>query len=184
MPYSIEEARAEHLRTHQKIMARLDGIQDVALEAQHVVTDWKAGRDDRDGRVWIGDGHVMVHLGLAPDEVFASAEEAFCRAQDTLKGALRSTWQGEWGEVRDASNPYTAQRGAVLTAAAPGGHWYDDGALISLDVYAAVREGGACRVEKIGERKETYSEQHERVVPIYRAICPADPVVLAHGRAA
>ena len=184
MPYSIEEARAEHLRTHQKIMARLEGVEDVAREAQHVVADWKAGGEGRDGRAWIGDGHVAVYLGLAPDEIFASAEDAFCRAQDALKGALRSTWEGDWGEVRDTSTPHTAQREAILTAAPVGCHWHDDGALISVSVYANVREGGACRVEQIGERKVTYSEQHERVVPVYRAICPGDHVVLTGARAA
>lgn len=171
--------REQLLETHRKVLARLDATEAAHAVAVDVVIDWRAGREGREGRVYLGEGSIMVTLALATGEIFADAEEAFDQAQDALRETFPADWACDWDEVRDDSNATEARRQSVLRAAPEGGAWYTNGAAVWLTIAARVGDGSACQVIKVGERRALISTSAEKMVPVFKAVCPGDPVPMA-----
>lgn len=172
----FQAARERVVAEYERKLSRIDRCQDAHWKALEITEAWEAGLAGRSARVYLGEGHVMVYLGLAPSEIFASAEEAFCQAQTDLRAAFPAHWKGDWSEVRDDSTQTEARRASLLTVSEGPGHWYDNGVLVSLTVGADVGAGTACQVIEVGRRTITDRVDTKREVPIFKAICPSDPV--------
>lgn len=178
-PDQYQAAREKLVAEYERKLSRLDRCQDAHWKALEITEAWEAALPDRTARVYLGEGHVMIYLGLAPTEIFASAEEAFDRAQADLRACFPAHWKGDWSEVRDESTANEARRASMLTISETEGRWYVDGVLVSLSVGAYVNADTACQVIEVGRKTVVDRVDTKREVPIFKAICPGDPVPMA-----
>lgn len=177
-------AAIDALRAKQaKQLQRLTVLADAHRAACELLTDWLSAAAGRSGRIWLSDegGSLHISLGLSRNEIFADAEAHFCRTQDALRAGFPAAWFGGWSEVEDNSDAHEARRGAHLTMGPTDEicGWLSDGAAIWLNVYSTVSEDTACRVVQIGTKRVARYVDGEHEVPIYRALCPGDPMPVA-----
>lgn len=176
---SLDGKRAELTASFNEAMARLNAMEKAHDVAVAMMNDWRGAREGREARIYVGDACLMITLALARGEIFGDAAETFAAAEPAIRAAFPETWEGDWSEVEDKSEAHEARRQSILHVSPPGGRWYSDGVSIWLTVAARIAEGSACQVVKVGERVERYSTPIERMVPVYKSICPGDPAPMA-----
>ncbi|MGU9981486.1 hypothetical protein ACJ4V0_15735 [Phreatobacter sp. HK31-P] len=165
---AFETARNKLIAEHEAALRDLDMMHAAAFAAETLAACWRAGDPSRVTRVYVFGRGVHLGLGLGKGESFGDAEEAFAEAQDALTAALAGG-PAEWNEVKDESTAYEA----VRTSRA-----FVDDAYLSVAVFAVPSTGTACSLVKVGTRQETRRTEQKVEVPVYRSVCPGDPVPL------